>query len=79
LEGVTYYLDAESILATLNFVTTCSPAGSRIWFDYMTEPRQSVYDGEPFQFFLEKENLESFLLERGLKVVEHLAPEGIER
>jgi methyltransferase (TIGR00027 family) len=78
-EGVTYYLDAEAIDVTLQFVRDHTPAGSSIGFDYMTTERESAIVGEPFVFWLEKENVEPFLTQRGFQVREHLDADEIER
>jgi methyltransferase (TIGR00027 family) len=79
-EGVTYYLTAEAVDATLGFVTRNSGRGSSIIFDYF--PR-SVIDGtcrtrearglvklvermgEPFRFGIEDHELRQFLSARG--------------
>lgn len=41
-EGVTMYLDAESVNATLKFISSNSAKGSTLYFDYLF---QSVLDG----------------------------------
>jgi methyltransferase (TIGR00027 family) len=78
-EGVTYYLTAEAIDATLRFVREHAPAGSSIAFDYMIAPLESVVTGEPFLFWLKKEALEPFLRQRGFEVLDHLDAREIER
>ena len=71
-EGVMYYLSAADIDATLQFIKYNSPATSSVCFDYLTEKIESVSKGEPFQFWMDDENVESFLSERGYKLMEHL-------
>jgi len=78
-EGVTYYLAPEIVQSTLDCVRRNSPAGSTICFDYMTEKRPSVYAGEPFQFWIDREQLPAFLSERGYGLVDHLGPADIAR
>jgi methyltransferase (TIGR00027 family) len=77
-EGVMYYLPAEAVDDTLNFVKL-TPVGSSICFDCMTEPRQSVNAGEPFQFWLAEGKIESFLSERGFRIIDLLTATDMER
>ncbi|MEN6335535.1 MAG: SAM-dependent methyltransferase [Phycisphaerales bacterium] len=76
-EGVTYYLAAETVESTLDCVRRNSPAGSTICFDYMTQKMPSVYAGEPFQFWIGREQLPAFLSERGYGLVDDLGPADI--
>lgn len=78
-EGVTYYLPAEAVSMTLDSVKLSSPPGSSLCFDYMTAPVPSTYNAEPFQFWIKPEKIEPYLNERGYTIIEHLAPEDIER
>ena len=71
-EGVTYYLSAEAVENTLRFVASHSSCGSTLGFDYMTENLESLNAGEPFQFWIEPDNLCAFLSGRGFAVAEHL-------
>ncbi|EGW39309.1 SAM-dependent methyltransferase [Desulfosporosinus sp. OT] len=77
-EGVMYYLPAEAVNNTLKFVKLNSPVGSTICFDYLTAERQSVNAGEPFLFWIEEERIESFLSERGYKIMERLTSKDME-
>jgi methyltransferase (TIGR00027 family) len=79
-EGVTYYLTAEAVDATLGFIVRYSGKGSAVIFDYTS---RSVIDGtsghieamrwheqvkkagEPLSFGIDFEDLEAFLLNRG--------------
>jgi methyltransferase (TIGR00027 family) len=95
-EGVSYYLDVESVDATLEFVSKYSHKDSVIAFDYtisVTEENINRYYGakeftqtmkehhanEELMFSIEEGEIESFLEQRELKMVEHLDNEGIER
>ncbi len=93
-EGVTYYLSAKVIDDTLSTIKMNSPVGSSICFDYASlspelqndhrvkkvrEMMKSNYPGEPTHFGIQKGNIGSFLLERGYKIIEHLAQNEIER
>ena len=78
-EGVMYYLPTEVVNDTLKFVKLNSPVGSTICFDYMTKEMQSVNAGEPFLFWIEEEKIESFLSERGYKIMERLTSKDMER
>ncbi len=86
-EGVSYYLPRETVDDLLKFVRLNSPAGSIICFDYMLpapdithrfgaqqarQAMQAMYTFEPLQFDLRETDVEGFLAERGLAVVEHL-------
>jgi methyltransferase (TIGR00027 family) len=92
-EGVTYYLSAKVIDETLSTVKMNSPAGSSICFDYaslspeslndlnvqkLKEMMRSNYPAEPTNFGIQEGNIESFLLERGYKIITHLMQNEIE-
>ena len=93
-EGVTYYLPAQAVDATLSAIRLNSPAGSVICFDYMAdapdiddrygvkrtkESMQAMNTAEPIQFLIEEGTIASFLAERGYKIKDHLTAEEIER
>jgi methyltransferase (TIGR00027 family) len=94
-EGVTYYLEAESVDATLNFVSQCLHHETFILFDYIisTSAEDSDYYGakeflqtmkkqhgrERLMFAIEEGKIESFLKHRGLRMVENLNNEDIEK
>jgi methyltransferase (TIGR00027 family) len=76
-EGVTFYIPASAVDATLRFVANHSAPGSRIVFDYflesgLTTPGVSALNkrlaalGEPFIFGIPDENREDFIARRGL-------------
>lgn len=94
-EGVTYYLAPQSVDATLAFITSHAPTGSAVAFDYIelwpgvidaygvkelmafNSARQS---GEPGgTFTLEKDAIETFLVERGFKIVQHFNARQLEQ
>lgn len=82
-EGVSYYLSAAGVDATLAFIGQRSASGSRLLFDYM--PRAMVDGsgdyyggaesrtymakfGEPLLFGIEDNSIERFLRERGFEL-----------
>jgi methyltransferase (TIGR00027 family) len=92
-EGVTYYLTAEVIDDTLSTVKMNAPVGSSICFDYaslspelqndhsvkkLREMMRSNYPGEPTHFGIQEGYIGTFLLERGYKIIAHLAQNEIE-
>jgi methyltransferase (TIGR00027 family) len=95
-EGVSYYLEPESVDATLEFVKNYSHNESVIAFDYaisITEENIKDYYGvkefaqtwrkhrsdELFRFAIDEGKIESFLDQRGLKIVNHLDNREIEK
>ena len=95
-EGVSYYLDAESVDATLGFVSHTSHPDSIVAFDYtvtLSEENLANYYGvkefaqtmreqhaaEELMFSIQEGEIESFLGERGLKMIECLDNEQIEK
>ncbi len=80
-EGVTFYIPEEAVDATLRFVATNSPPGSRIVFDYflasgLKVPTAALKDTmkrleavrEPLIFGLPDEDPEGFITRRGLVI-----------
>jgi methyltransferase (TIGR00027 family) len=95
-EGVSYYLEPESVDATLEFVNNSSHNESVIAFDYaisISEENINNYygvkefaktwkkhrSGELFRFAIDEGKIESFLEQRGLKIVNHLDNKEIEK
>lgn len=95
-EGVSYYLDWDSVKETLDYVSHASPRESVIGYDYtvaISEENMNTYYGakefmksmkehhanEEFVFSLKPEEIESFLVERNLKMIDYLDNEAIER
>jgi methyltransferase (TIGR00027 family) len=93
-EGVTYYLPAEAIDRTLDFVRTHSAAGSLLCFDYLADApdmmdrygvkaaitaMQTVYLAEPAKFRIPEGAIEAFLSERGYDLIEHLTEKDMEK
>ena len=87
-EGVTYYITAEAVDETLEFVANKSGKGSSIIFDYLLPSvvdrssnrdgskavrRLAKRSGEALCFGLEKETIEAFLAERGFWQVENVS------
>jgi methyltransferase (TIGR00027 family) len=95
-EGVTGYLDTESVDKTLEFISTCTNNESIIAFDYnitiMEENINNYYGAkefaqtikkyhphEEFKFSIEEGEIESFLEQRGLRMISHMNNEKIEK
>jgi len=95
-EGVSYYLEPDSVDATLEFIKNFSHDESVIAFDYaisisgenvnnyygakeFTETWRKRRSGEPFRFTVSEGKIESFLKQRGLKMVKHLDNKQIEK
>lgn len=82
-EGVSQYLVAAAVDATVRFVASCAP-GSRIVFTYVhrgvLDPTSPLYNpemldrlekvGEPWRFGLHPNQVKQYLAERGLALVE---------
>ncbi len=93
-EGVTMYISAAAVDSTLKFITTQSPPGSSVVFDYM--PHELIqgnfdkykdvrrlafwvkYRGEPFVFGIKEGEGKSFVEQRGLKVLSDIGPKEME-
>ncbi len=95
-EGVSYYLDPQSVDATLGFIKDSSHHESAIAFDYaisVTDETIGNYFGvkefiqtwkkhrknELFRFTIDEGEIESFLEQRGLRIVNHLDNREIEK
>lgn len=95
-EGVSYYLDRESVQQTLGFVSRCSHPDSAIAFDYMISVSEAdipdcygardlmksmkeYHANEALMFSIKAGEIESFLAENHLRMVEHLENPEIER
>ena len=95
-EGVTYYLEIESVDETLAFVSQESHHESTIAFDYtisisdenvndfygVKEFKQTMREHhapEALMFAIDEGEIDSFLDQRGLKLVDHFDNEQIER
>jgi len=89
--GVTPYLRADAVMATLNFIASAA-IGSAIVFDYVISPslmtarQRTVFekladrvaaDGEPFRAFFEPQKLVSDLGAMGFGRVENKGPDEI--
>ncbi len=93
-EGVTYYISAEAVEATLRFIRDQSAPGSSVVFDYLTlgsiqedwkkypdAQRLSFwvkYRGEPFVFGIPEEQEQQWIEQRGLKMISDLNREDLE-
>ena len=95
-EGVSYYLEKESVETTLLYVGHDSHPESAIAFDYtvsisdekvkdgfgvkeFTETMKTHHDDEVLKFSLREGEIESFLAQFGLKMVDHLNNTEIEK
>jgi methyltransferase (TIGR00027 family) len=95
-EGVSYYLEAESVDATLAFVHQAGHPDSAIALDYTIPITQENVDGffgteafektmkehhgsEALLFSIDDQQIESFFTHRGMKIMDHLDNEEIER
>lgn len=93
-EGVTMYLSADTVDHTLRFIRINSSPGSAVFFDYHSQwpemldaygvkELKQFHDthasGEPYRFGIERGKIESFLPERGYKIVNHLTSRDMER
>ena len=95
-EGVSYYLELESVEATLEFVRQASHEESLISFDYtisisednidnfygareFTQAMNHHHANEELMFSIYDSKTESFLEQRGLKIISHLDNKEIER
>lgn len=93
-EGVSYYLNAAGVDATLAFVASHSPAGSRIVFDYMPQSmvdgsgdfyggaesrRHMAGMGEPLTFGIPDGEIAAFLKARGFELQSAVGPAELEQ
>lgn len=94
-EGVSYYLQADSVDTTLSFVREHAHPESLIVFDYvvpLTDENREAYGVAAFYKTMQKEHgdealvfaigdgqIETFLHERGLQLIEHLDNQQIEQ
>ena len=94
-EGVTYYLGADAVEDTLDFITSHSPAGSMVAFDYIAL-WPGIFDAygvkELIQFniaeqagesgagfSIEERSVGPFLAKRGFEISVHQGPEDLEK
>jgi len=80
-EGVTYYLPEKAINSTLSFIKSYSSKGSTLCFDYATDKLESFNAAEPFKSWIGngKEGVESFVSPFGLKTIQHIDSNEMER
>jgi methyltransferase (TIGR00027 family) len=90
-QGVTYFLRPEGIDRTLAFITNHSAPGSSVIFDYIYGAtlrdttqgygkmlaRAGKASGEPYVFWIDKGQVESFLTQRGFCEVRDMSLEDI--
>ena len=89
-EGVTYYLTAEVVNATLAFIANNSGEGSSVIFDYSYESfingmvkegekmrRKAAQLGEPLTFGIEEGTVEEFLSKRGFGQVKDMNAQSL--
>lgn len=92
-EGVTMYLEPEAVDGTLAFVRNSTEPGSIIVFDYVRASvlqrentlygEQGIFNtvartGERWTFGIDDGAIESFLTERGFKMLSHYTPSDLE-
>lgn len=94
-EGVSYYLQPESVDATLEFIRTCVAEKSTIAFDYtvsITDENMTVFGVKEFSqtmkkqhkdesllFSIEEGDVSSFMRQRGLRIIDHMDNKEIEQ
>jgi len=93
-EGVTYYLTADAVNRTLEFIIRESSEGSTIIFDYVYTSalmaahkrgeiarmqRYGRFTGEPLTFGIEEGKVSEFLGERGYIGIENVTGEDLKR
>jgi len=89
-EGVTYYITAEAVDATLDFIAGNSPEGSSVIFDYIYESfidgtgkeagkmiRKAAQSGEPISFGIEEGTVEELLIQRGFSQVKDINAQSL--
>ncbi len=89
-EGVTYYISAEAVTDTLNFIWENSAENSIVAFDYIYEPMtrqqfnyhggKEAYDvvaaaGEPFIYGIPEGEIEAFLAAHRFSLLKHYTPD----
>jgi methyltransferase (TIGR00027 family) len=92
-QGVTYFLAAQAVDSTLDFIANHSGAGSSVIFDYMyseifQDPNNSYgkalkragkMSGEKYLFGIERGQIEPFLTRRGFRNVHNLTLEELKQ
>ncbi len=96
MEGVSYYLEPESVDATLAVVKTNLSNETAVAFDYaisvplgklrnyyglveLLEYMSKKHPSERGTFFIEEGEIESYLDQRGLRIIEHLNSKEMEK
>ncbi len=90
--GVTMYITRRAMMTTLEYISSSTPSGSGIVFDYMVPPssqnvlrrlifqllaRRQVFRGEPWVNFVDPHSLTTDLETIGFTKVEDIGPEEI--
>jgi len=93
-EGVTMYLTSDAVDSTLAFIHDSTAKGSRVVFDYIYASvlrrenkfygEKEIFEtvsraGEGWTFGIEQGEIESFLSERGFRIVSHHPPSDLEK
>jgi methyltransferase (TIGR00027 family) len=93
-EGVTYYLEAEAVDATLAWIRSHAVRGSAVIFDFIfisaltrSDQRGDVkrmqryrrFTGEGLEFGIEEGRIQPFLEERGFRNIVDIGAEGLMR
>ena len=92
--GVTMYLTRETVMATMKYITSSTPSGTGIVFDYVVPPSSQNFFrrfafhllanrladiGEPWKSFFDPYSLLNDLKAIGFKKVEDIEPKDINR
>jgi len=93
-EGVSYYLSADAVEATFTFIRENSAPGSTVCFDYMVQAPdmqnrygvkvvldswRKAYTAEHVRFGVDEGAIETFLSQRGFRLIENLTTPEIEK
>ncbi len=92
-QGVTYFLEAQGVDSTLDFIALQSGPGSSIIFDYMyneifQDPNNSYgkalkrtakMSGEDYMFGIDRGQIETFLTQRGFRDVNNMTLEQLKQ
>jgi len=78
-EGVTYYLEKDTVIKTLEFIGEHAASGSLLCFDYLTEKIDSVNPAEPFLFWNLPGDMVSTLSGKGFEIIENINPQEMSR
>jgi methyltransferase (TIGR00027 family) len=78
-EGVTFYLTENDFKRTLKTIRSLAPQGSGICFDYLTEKRESGNPSEPYQFWIDSNELSKCISNFNIDIIEHVDSQEMEK